>query len=98
VRYAGAYVLTVDDNPAYVGECINLSSRYNNGYGNISPRNCYAGGQLTNCRINHLIHNAVNAGQQIKLWFLRTANRKTIEAELINALKPEWNRQGHGPG
>ena len=29
--------------------------RYNNGYGRISPRNCFQGGQSTNCRVNNLI-------------------------------------------
>lgn len=96
-RYAGVYVITADRKAIYVGECINLSSRHNNGYGNISPRNCYAGGQLTNCRINNWIYNTAKTGQQTELWFLRTANRKTIESELINTLQPEWNRQGNRP-
>src|SRR6184192_3162781 len=64
-RFAGVYVLAIVGEVTYVGECINISSRYNNGYGNISPRNCYAGGQLTNCRINNLIYSNTVAGQQI---------------------------------
>jgi hypothetical protein len=95
-RFAGVYVLTVDQQAIYVGECINLSSRYNKGYGTISPRNCYSGGQLTNCRINNMVYKATKAGQQIELWFCRTDNRKDIESELINTLSPKWNRQGAG--
>jgi len=87
-------VLTVDAEAVYVGECVNLSSRYNNGYGNISPRNCYEGGQRTNCRINHLVYKAASDGRLIDLWFLKTARYKTIESELINSLQPAWNRRG----
>ncbi|MBC6437408.1 MAG: hypothetical protein GDA52_04560 [Rhodobacteraceae bacterium] len=44
----GLYILTADDKPVYVGECIDVSKRWGpNGYGNIAPRNCYAGGQQT---------------------------------------------------
>jgi hypothetical protein len=33
----GVYVITVEGRLKYVGECENLSNRYNIGYGNISP-------------------------------------------------------------
>lgn len=94
MRDAGVYVLTVDGKPVYIGECINLSSRFNIGYGNISPRNCYEGGQLTNCRVNNSVYSIAKAGYQIELWFLRAPNSKSIEAKLIEALQPEWNRKG----
>lgn len=90
-RYAGVYILTLDGHEVYVGECLQLSARYNSGYGNISPRNCYEGGQRTNCRINNLVYNVARAGKQIELWFLKTPDRKIIEAELIDALHPKWN-------
>lgn len=92
--YEGVYVLTLSDNPVYVGECESLSSRYNSGYGNISPRNCYEGGQNTNCRLNNLIYTTAIAAKSTDLWFLRTAERKTIEAELIGILQPPWNQKG----
>jgi hypothetical protein len=44
-RVSGVYVLTVDEELRYVGECANLSARFNAGYGNISPKNCFRGGQ-----------------------------------------------------
>jgi hypothetical protein len=40
-KASGVYALTVGEALQYVGECENLSSRYNMGYGNISPRNCF---------------------------------------------------------
>jgi len=88
----GVYVLTVDGAPQYVGECANLSARFNAGYGNISPKNCFRGGQETNCRLNNLLYTALMAGQRISLWFLRTADYKAVELALRGTLKLTWNR------
>jgi hypothetical protein len=51
-KVSGVYAIVVNQELKYIGECVNLSSRFNVGYGNISPRNCFKGGQETNCRIN----------------------------------------------
>lgn len=90
---SGVYILTVDSIPHYVGESQNLSKRYNMGYGNISPKNCFKGGQSTNCRINNLIYSTISAGSQIKLWFYETAKYKSVETELIQSLtvRDRWN-------
>ena len=53
--------LALDGDLRYVGECANLSARFNVGYGNISPKNCFSGGQETNCRLNNLLYEAVLA-------------------------------------
>jgi hypothetical protein len=92
----GVYILTVNDEPYYVGECENLSKRYNTGYGQISARNCFKGGQSTNCRINMLIFESYKNGSKIELWFLRTDKRKEIESELIPKMnvRQRWNRKG----
>jgi hypothetical protein len=50
IKRQGVYAVCVDGKVNYIGECDNLSSRWNVGYGNISPRNCFIGGQSTNCR------------------------------------------------
>lgn len=92
-RQAGVYVLSLGDEVKYIGECQNLSSRYNAGYGLISPRNCYQGGQPTNCRVNNLIYQATIIGQEVELWFFQTDNRKVVEVELIRQLQPKWNRK-----
>jgi hypothetical protein len=74
-----------------VGECIDLARRFNTGYGRIDARNCYEGGQNTNCKVNALVLDAVKSGRQVELWFLQTSRRKDIEAELLIALRPPWN-------
>lgn len=91
-RTSGVYVLTINDEIRYVGECANLSARFNAGYGNISPRNCFRGGQETNCRLNNLVYLVAAAGEKISLWFFRTADYKAMEAGLRATLKLAWNR------
>jgi hypothetical protein len=71
----GVYAITVNAQVMYIGECVNLSSRYNAGYGQISPRNCYSGGQETNCRINNLIYEEATNSHDIECGF---TNQKTI--------------------
>jgi hypothetical protein len=91
-RTSGVYVLTIDNDIRYVGECANLSARFNAGYGNISPRNCFRGGQETNCRLNNLVYLAAAAGEKISLWFFQTADYKAMEAALRATLNLAWNR------
>lgn len=92
-KVSGVYALQVADAVSYIGECTNLSSRYNAGYGNISPRNCFKGGQDTNCRLNNLIYTAATSDQEINLWFHQTANYKAAELELLTLQKWLWNRK-----
>ena len=82
----------------YVGKCTRptstLGKRFNTGYGTIQPRNCFQGGQGTNCRINHAILEAAKNGQQLSVVFRRCRTRieaSALEAELIRALGPPWN-------
>lgn len=87
----GVYLLLLNGVVVYVGKCENLRERFNAGYGNISPRNCYEHGQQTNCRINRLIEPCAEVGDVVELWFHKTAERKSAESTLIQLLRPEWN-------
>lgn len=89
---SGVYALTVNNELRYIGECANLAARFNAGYGNISPKNCYRGGQETNCRLNNLVCLAFSAGQHTVLWFFQTSDYKPVESALRRALNPVWNR------
>ena len=88
----GVYIIVLDGDICYVGECIDLKDRFNAGYGNISPRNCFVGGQLTNCRINSLILKSFKNNKSVLLYFLETNNRSRVERALIKKLRPVWNR------
>jgi hypothetical protein len=97
----GHYVLTVDETPVYAGECVNVSKRWgSNGYGGISPRNCFVGGQPTNCRVNAAVLQEAKAGRSIELWFRRfdgdRQDRLDMETILIRTLQPAWNRAKRG--
>jgi hypothetical protein len=89
---SGVYIISVDDEARYVGESEDLASRFNTGYGNISPRNCFAGGQDTNCRINHLILQSATDGRKIELWFHESEHFKQIERCLRDDYNFDWNR------
>lgn len=95
-RRPGVYLIQKDTILAYVGECKDLAARYRAGYGVISPRNCFKGGQETNCRINNLIYQAAMNGSVLSLWFFGEdggkAARMAIEKSLIEKLGPCWNR------
>ncbi|MCX6376449.1 MAG: GIY-YIG nuclease family protein [Armatimonadetes bacterium] len=88
----GVYVITAGDDVMYVGECVDLSKRFNAGYGQISPKNCFKGGQETNCRINSLVLHRAEDGEQLGVWLLTTPLREPVEAELIGRYNPPWNR------
>ena len=96
-KKAGVYTLDVDGDKLYVGECQNLEERWGpRGYGTIQPRNCFEGGQQTNCRINNLILLSIKGGARVTLWFLEAEagkrRRKSIESGLVSDLNPPWNR------
>ncbi len=92
LNHSGVYIITVNKEHRYVGECANLSLRFNMGYGQISPRNCFMGGQETNCRLNKLILEEAHAGKSIQLWFLRAMDYKRVEQELRGERLWQWNR------
>ena len=88
----GVYILTVENDIKYIGECDDFFNRYNMGYGNISPRNCFDGGQPTNCRINSNILLSIKSNNSVNLYFLQTEDRFKIEHELIQSQNPSWNK------
>jgi hypothetical protein len=96
-RDTGLYVLTLDDVPVYAGECVDVGRRWGpNGYGGISPRNCFRGGQPTNCRVNAAILVEALQRRRIDLWFAPFSGthdeRLRAETALIRTLDPAWNR------
>jgi hypothetical protein len=96
-KQSGVYVISINDVIQYVGECDDFFKRFGMGYGNISPRNCFEGGQLTNCRINSLILNSLKSHNPVHLYFLETLERFKIEHELILSLNPPWNKTSGKP-
>lgn len=89
---SGVYLLASDGTVVYVGRAVNLQKRFSMGYGNISPKNCYQGGQQTNCRINQLVLQAAKQGKSLRIFIHECQDQESFEARLIAHLKPEWNR------
>ncbi len=87
----GIYALAVDGDIRYIGECEDLGKRFNTGYGNISPKNCYKGGRTTNCKINHWVLDVSKAGGRVNLYFHPTPQRKAVEKQLLEMCLPPWN-------
>jgi len=88
---SGVYAFFSDSVLIYIGQAIDFAQRINQGYGSISPRNCYVGGQETNCRINQAILQERKSGHSIELYFFPTQNYDYVETELIQHFKPRWN-------
>lgn len=80
-------------NVIYIGETKRLITRFNSGYGMISPRNCYKGGQKTNCKMNKVVLEYYRAGTELYLYFLETEDYKAIEKELIESQNPKLNEK-----
>ena len=89
----GVYIFTANHEVVYIGETVDLHRRIQADYSNISPRNCFKGGQETNCRINKAILEVVRNGGQVGLWFTETESHGQKEAELIDDHDPSWNEQ-----
>lgn len=92
VESEGVYIFTSGYQIKYVGETVDVHNRIQPGYGNISPKNCFEGGQQTNCRINHLIFETIRNRGQVSLWVEETQDRKRRETELIEKCDPPWNK------
>ena len=88
---AGVYIWIVNDEIIYIGETQNLETRFNMGYGNISPRNCFVGGQSTNCKMNKVVMEYYEKHTPIDLYFYETMNNKQVELELLRCYNTKYN-------
>jgi hypothetical protein len=87
---SGVYLITRGNMRLYVGRAVNLTQRFNTGYGTIQPVNAFEGGQSTNCKINRHVLDETKRGEVLHLWFFATPDYKRVEAELLLPLLP-WN-------
>ena len=90
-RTSGVYLWVVDNEIIYIGEALNFRSRFNNGYGNISPRNCYKNGQSTNVRMNRIVLSNYENNSKVDIYIYETPNRKQIETYLLSNIHTKYN-------
>lgn len=86
-----AWVIQGECVPVYIGEAKNLKKRFNMGYGTISPRNCFVGGQKTNCKMNNVVFKTYTNGQKIDIYFYETKEYKAVEKELLDYIITPYN-------
>ena len=90
-----AWIVNGDSKPIYIGEANNLKRRFNMGYGIISPRNCFVGGQITNCKMNKVVLEYYKRGKTIDIYFYKTSNYKAVELELLREIKTKYNSKNN---
>ena len=94
---AGVYLLVSNDELLYIGQTCNINQRFNNSrfgsYGFITPVACYAGGQMTNCKINKLVLKYFEERPPIQLYFLPTSRHKEIERFLLSHISTLFNEK-----
>lgn len=92
----GIYAWVLDNEIKYVGRCTdNFRNRINQGYGNISPKNCFKDGQATNCHLNSEINKV---SDRIQLYFHKMTGSsikdiKLLEKNILKENNYEWNIQ-----
>lgn len=92
IHLKGLYTYVVGKTIMYIGRCKDsFYKRINDGYGRISPKNCYLDGRVTNCHINSLVNDA---GNKVELWIASLDDDleiEKLEKQLIKKCNPKWN-------
>jgi len=86
-----AWVIQGETRPIYIGETTSFKKRFNMGYGNISPKNCFIGGQRTNCKMNKVVLQMYSENKKIDIYFLETTNYKKVEEDLLRSIETPYN-------
>ena len=90
--HPGVYaVVNGNGDVLYIGKASGSLAERWNGYATIQPRNCFIGGQSTNCRINGLILKAITAGRSLDVYVHEIPEPIPLETRLIAAVQPPWN-------
>ena len=94
---SGVYAWMIEDEtkPIYIGETNNFKKRFCMGYGTISPRNCYIGGQKTNCKMNQVVLEQYFEGKKIEIYFHPTDEYKKVELELLSQINTPYNTKNN---
>jgi hypothetical protein len=90
----GIYYFAIADEVKYVGKTHeSFTWRINQGYGRISPKNCYLDGQSTNCHINAVIAKNHAVVSLFVCPIEDDSEINPLEELLIDSHQPEWNIQ-----
>jgi hypothetical protein len=90
----GVYSFAVGKTIKYFGRSHDpFIKRLNQGYGHLSPKNCYRDGQSTNCHVNSLVAKCFTEVAFYVCPLDDDYKIDRLEKLLINLHKPEWNVQ-----
>lgn len=93
----GLYCFTTGEGIKYAGRSHDpFERRLNQGYGHISPKNCYLDGQSTNCRVNSLIAEVHDVVSFYVCSIDDDSEIDRLERLLIKSYEPEWNTRLYG--
>lgn len=95
-KTSGVYLWVDDeDEIIYIGETKNLYNRFNDGYGRISPRNCYKDGQYTNIKMNMAALAEYENNRAITIYYFETGSHKDIEKHLLCCINTKFNTKNN---
>lgn len=90
----GIYCFSISEVIKYFGRSHDpFEKRLNQGYGHISPKNCYRDGQSTNCHINSMIAKNYSIVSFYVCPIDNDLEIDQLEKLLISSYKPGWNRK-----
>lgn len=93
-RSKGIYSFVIGEDIMYFGRSHDpFERRVNQGYGHISPKNCFRDGQSTNCHINSLMARNIGSVSFHVLPLDKDLEIDRLEKLLINYYRPKWNVQ-----
>ena len=93
-RSKGVYSFSIDNELKYLGRSHeSFEKRLNQGYGHISPKNCFLDGQCTNCHLNSLIAQNYPSVSFYVFPLEDDSVINRLEKLLISSYKPAWNVQ-----
>jgi hypothetical protein len=93
----GVYCFAIGEQVQYVGQTrVSFERRVNQGYGHVSPKNCYRDGRSTNCHVNSLIAEDYAVVALYVCPIEKAAETDRWETCLITSNKPQWNTQLKG--
>ena len=95
-KKSGVYLWVEEGEIIYIGETNNLHRRFNSGYGQISPRNCYVGGQNTNVKMNRIALDHYMQGKTIDIYVCETPYNKFLEKYLLDNISTKYNVRNNG--
>ena len=89
----GLYAYVLGDTVVYIGLTVDTFDRRFNGqgYGTISPKNCYIDGQLSNCRMNSMVNDSADMIGLYVCPLIDDDEIVRVERQLIGLYNPQWN-------